>query len=319
MNTIKMKISLLFLIIVCLIASSTNTYGQVGITFSLGNSAITNDGTNDYYEFDILAEATASSQFYIAQVYFDYNTDGFGTSINSTGNLTVTKGPLLNDVIPAAIVYTLIINDNTASKVSISNTFNGTYDFSNTLATNPIVYVHVSIKIQDPSQFSGIAFDDQIIEIELQQYYFTTPGTTEVTNYDPVTFGPGLNEPLPVELTSFTASTDKNAIDLNWETKTEVNNYGFNVERRINDGDWDSIAFIEGNGNSNSPKEYSYIDKDIFAGGSKFQYRLKQIDNNGSFEYSDVVEIEVVPPDELSQNYPNPFNPSTTIRFSLPK
>jgi hypothetical protein len=320
MNTIKMKISLLFLIIVCLIASSTNTYGQVGITFSLGNSAITNDGTNDYYEFDILAEATASSQFYIAQVYFDYNTDGFGTSINSTGNLTVTKGPLLNDVIPAAIVYTLIINDNTASKVSISNTFNGTYDFSNTLATNPIVYVHVSIKIQDPSQFSGIAFDDQIIEIELQQYYFTTPGTTEVTNYDPVTFGPGLNEPLPVELTSFTASMDKNEIELNWQTKTEVNNYGFNVERRINDGDWDSIAFIEGNGNSNSPKEYSYIDKDIFAGGSKFQYRLKQIDNNGSFEYSDVVEIEVVPTQyELSQNYPNPFNPSTTIRFSLPK
>lgn len=57
-----------------------------------------------------------------------------------------------------------------------------------------------------------------------------------------------------------------------------------------------------------------------FTGGSKFKYRLKQIDNDGAFEYSDVVEVEVVPVEyELSQNYPNPFNPNTTIRFSLPK
>lgn len=84
--------------------------------------------------------------------------------------------------------------------------------------------------------------------------------------------------------------------------------------------DWDGIVFIEGHGNSNSPKDYSYTDKDLYAGGSKFQYRLKQVDNDGTFEYSDIVEVEVVPSQyELSQNYPNPFNPSTTIRFSLPK
>jgi hypothetical protein len=126
--------------------------------------------------------------------------------------------------------------------------------------------------------------------------------------------------PLPVELTSFTASYKNSAVMLNWKTETEMNNYGFNVERRVSEGNWDSIAFIEGHGNSNSPKEYSYIDKDLFAGGSSFQYRLKQIDSDGSFEYSDVVEVEVVPDQyALSQNYPNPFNPSTTIQFSLPK
>ncbi len=130
-----------------------------------------------------------------------------------------------------------------------------------------------------------------------------------------------VNQPLPVELSSFTANyNDKSKVDLKWQTKTEVNNYGFNVERRINEGEWNSIAFIEGYGNSNSPKEYSYSDKDLFAGGSKFQYRLKQIDNDGQYEYSDIVEVDVVPNQyELSQNYPNPFNPSTTIRFSLPK
>jgi hypothetical protein len=128
------------------------------------------------------------------------------------------------------------------------------------------------------------------------------------------------NGPLPVELALFTAMLGKNEINLFWKTETEVDNYGFDVERRINEEEWNSIGFVEGHGNSNSPKEYSYSDKELFAGGSKFQYRLKQIDNDGSFEYSDVVEVEVVPNKfELSQNYPNPFNPSTTIQFSLPK
>jgi hypothetical protein len=126
--------------------------------------------------------------------------------------------------------------------------------------------------------------------------------------------------PLPVELNSFTSKFLNDKVQLNWVTKTEVNNYGFNIERRINEGDWNTLGFIEGHGNSNSPKEYNFVDKDLFAGGSKFQYRLKQVDNDGTFEYSDIVEVEVVPTQfELSQNYPNPFNPTTTIRFSLPK
>jgi hypothetical protein len=128
------------------------------------------------------------------------------------------------------------------------------------------------------------------------------------------------NGPLPVELSLFTATLSKNEINLFWKTETEVDNYGFEVERRIDEKDWNQITFVPGNGNSNSPKEYSFSDKDLFAGGSTFQYRLKQIDNDGSFEYSDVVEVEIVPEQyELSQNYPNPFNPSTTIQFSLPK
>ncbi|MDY0081885.1 MAG: hypothetical protein RBR74_01765, partial [Ignavibacteriaceae bacterium] len=115
-----------------------------------------------------------------------------------------------------------------------------------------------------------------------------------------------IGEPLPVELSSFTGKINaNNSIDLNWMTKTEINNYGFNVERRINEEDWNSIGFVGGHGNSNSPKEYSFTDDDLFAGGSKFQYRLKQIDTDGQFEYSDVVEVELVPTKyELSQNYP---------------
>ncbi len=132
---------------------------------------------------------------------------------------------------------------------------------------------------------------------------------------------PNINDdPLPVELSSFTAAANQNKVDLNWQTKTEVNNYGFNIERRISEGEWNTLGFVEGHGNSNSPKQYNFTDSDLFAGGSKFQYRLKQVDNDGKFEYSEVVEVEVVPTQfELSQNYPNPFNPGTTIKFSLPK
>jgi len=144
---------------------------------------------------------------------------------------------------------------------------------------------------------------------------------TGIINNQPLTAPINIiDSPLPVELSSFTSKYLNDKVQLNWVTKTEVNNYGFYVERKVNDGQWNSLTFIEGHGNSNSPKEYSYSDKDLFAGGSIFQYRLKQVDTDGKFEYSDIVEVEILPAKfELSQNYPNPFNPSTTIQFSLPK
>lgn len=129
----------------------------------------------------------------------------------------------------------------------------------------------------------------------------------------------GSDTPLPVELTSFTASTQSATVTLNWQTATEVNNYGFEIERSTSsiDNNWEKIGFIDGNGNSNSPKSYSFIDD--ATGYGKVLYRLKQIDNDGQFEYSDIVEVDLNIPEKfmLEQNYPNPFNPSTTIRFAF--
>ncbi len=136
-----------------------------------------------------------------------------------------------------------------------------------------------------------------------------------------------LDQALPVELVSFSAELTNEGVLLNWETATEVNNYGFNVEKKQAEGDWLNISFVQGHGNTSSPKSYKFLDTNPPPG--KLQYRLKQIDTDGSFAYYETitevsntittVEEKQFPTEfSLSQNYPNPFNPVTTIKFSVP-
>lgn len=132
---------------------------------------------------------------------------------------------------------------------------------------------------------------------------------------------PNSDIPLPVELSSFTGKVvNQTQIELNWQTITEVNNYGFYIERSDNNNlnDWRTLGFVNGNNSTNSAKQYSFIDINP-AGGNVFYYRLKQMDNSGSYEYSDAIEVNLLPVNfELFQNYPNPFNPDTRIKFGLP-
>lgn len=130
---------------------------------------------------------------------------------------------------------------------------------------------------------------------------------------------------LPVELTSFTANAVGKNVVLKWNTATEINNAGFEVERKVSSLDfarnsqWENIGFVEGYGTVNTPQEYTFIDSKISAG--TYLYRLKQIDRDGKFEYSPQVEVTVAHlPNEftLLQNYPNPFNPTTAIQFAIP-
>jgi subtilisin family serine protease len=123
---------------------------------------------------------------------------------------------------------------------------------------------------------------------------------------------------VPVELSALSVKTSKNEAIVEWTTATEVNNMGFSIERKDEKGTWNEIGFIKGAGSSTQNNNYSYSDKNLSIGS--YSYRLKQIDFDGTFEFSEEVNAEITAPNDftLYQNYPNPFNPSTSIEFSLP-
>jgi hypothetical protein len=122
---------------------------------------------------------------------------------------------------------------------------------------------------------------------------------------------------IPVELTSFSASVADYTVILSWTTASEINNSHFEVERSIDNQNFSVIGNVSGKGTTTEINSYSFTDNSISE--SKYFYRLKQVDFDGSFEYSDVIEIDINITDYvLHQNYPNPFNPTTTISWQSP-
>jgi hypothetical protein len=156
------------------------------------------------------------------------------------------------------------------------------------------------------------------------QASFTFAGATVPSSFTNAALSSGA-APLPVELMAFSALQKDAAAQLSWATATEVNNYGFAVERRqIVNGqssaaDWRKISFVAGSGTSATAHSYSYTDASVASG--TYAYRLKQIDNDGTYKYSSEAEVTVAVAKAftLNQNYPNPFNPTTTFSFTLPQ
>ena len=150
-------------------------------------------------------------------------------------------------------------------------------------------------------------------------YPYLPSGLTICSDMDDGLYVFNFNFPqVPVELTSFTASITEGNVILNWSTATERNNLGFEIQRK-SDGSYRTIGFVDGHGTTTEIQNYSFAD--INTERALYNYRLKQIDFDGTAEYSEEIEVEFFNPStfELKQNYPNPFNPSTNISFSLPE
>ncbi|MBI9072403.1 MAG: T9SS type A sorting domain-containing protein [Melioribacteraceae bacterium] len=244
-------------------------------------------------------------QFHDLGIYYfavpNFDTSGENVNIGISGDF-ISYG-LINDVNEATFVF----NGEGEQNIFTYDSFTGNSSFGNidvTNSTGPVVlYSDVNVE----NSFTG---DPEIL---------SENGNTLFIN----------GQPLPVELVSFEASIADENVFLNWETATEVNNYGFDVQRSFlpagteeleSSEEWIKIGFVNGHGNSNSPKEYQFIDETANLSG-KYKYRLKQIDVDGKFEYLPIAEVEIDSPETylLKQNHPNPFNPVTNISFTLPK
>ncbi len=131
-----------------------------------------------------------------------------------------------------------------------------------------------------------------------------------------------LTDIVPVELLAFTVSVRNSEIQLLWSTASELNNLGFEIERSVNENDnFVTVGFVDGKGSSTEINYYSFSDNPQLSGANQIYYRLKQVDFDGTYSYSDIVNVSYDVPAEfvLGQNYPNPFNPSTRISYFVPK
>lgn len=279
-------------------------------TFTFANGQIT--GTSPkFYEFDVMIQAsTAGTRLGDTQVYINYNTSAFGTSVVANSKITVTKAALISGNVDYLAPN---VQDNTASRISITTEWAREHvptDAEET-PTTATALIHVRLEIADENQTAGLSFQSSLMGGQQFQ-------SDNSTTYPTVTASDTDDASLPVELTTFDALLDGGSVQLTWSTATETNNAGFEVEHALSSAmpAFTTLGFVSGHGTTLEAQNYTFAANDLGPGHHLF--RLKQIDFDGAFAYSDPVAIEVTGRFALQPAYPNPFNPSTRISYDVP-
>lgn len=279
---------------------------------SATNMIVLDDGTNSG-TFSKRFSGTGSFTFPVG--------DSRGTAEYSPVDITFNSGTF-----SSAYLSVQLSNTKNASNASTIDYLNRYWTLTPTGISSPnynvtLNYVDADISGTETNLYFGKLDGVTWTGLGIVDYANNKMSATELTAFS--TFTGGEQGFMPVELSSFTANINERNVNLNWTTATEINNSGFEIQRsdvkgETSDG-WTKVTFVNGNGTKNTPTNYSFEDKKLNTG--KYNYRLKQIDYNGNFEYFNLKsEVEIGTPKkfEISQNYPNPFNPSTKIDVDLP-
>ena len=275
-----------------LVNAATSTLGDYFFNFGISTSGTTFNG-----KLFVRKDATSGIDFGISRSG-NATTTTAGVPVWASGYSTGTTYLV---VLKYTFVAGTVANDRIDLYVNPDNCGNCVEPSSPTLSTTD----------------NGLGFDAvSLSEIQVRQ---GTAGQVPNVIIDGIRVAQSWCDlPLPVELSSFASVVNGRNVSLNWETKTEKNSDKFVIEKQTIGTAWEAIGSVKAAVLSNSPKQYSFSDKNVNAG--TFKYRLKMIDNDGTFNYSNVIEAVVSVPKnfELLQNYPNPFNPSTKINYNLP-
>ena len=299
-----MKTSLpLLLVVFSLFAAPAAT--ATGITFSFANGTV----SGDKYQFDVMVQASAEgARIGEVLVYIDYSATAFGSDIVAQSRVSVSKGSLID-----IGNYLLNFNDTgTGPRISIGTQFVGPADYGSALTTSPAQLFRVEIDIQDATAAAGLSF--WLEQMDGQQFMSDLK-----TLFVPVSAANNDNSVLPVELAAFSAMLDSDGVSLSWTTSSETNNAGFEVEHAAprDSSRFERVGFVAGKGTTSSTSQYHFQTGSLEHGTHRF--RLKQVDFDGTFAYSPVVEVvvELAESFGLSPAYPNPFNPQTSFELSL--
>lgn len=323
-----MKKNILFIILLFLL----KIVAAQDVTFTFANPQNTNDGTDDFYEVDVLIESTTGFKLGAGLLYFDYNATAFGPSIFANGNITITypnsTSPsylLGSEAFPGFGFYnSFITNDNTPSRVAFSwqQALSSGMIPGNNVAATAVELFHLKIKYVDVNQDPMMCFESSPLLTD--QTFTACGGTTfadcpgfpgiQITNDNFDCSGASLL--LPVELISFRVKKEGTYSLLEWKTAQETNNMGFEIQRldQVNDR-WEIIGFKNGAGDTDIEQAYTFYDETPLIGYN--YYRLNQIDFDGTASLSEVRVVEFkMDEDQSVMIYPNPASSVINIESS---